>query len=308
MTKKLALFTLAAALIMGSCARVRNIPQVENICELSSPDGILSLSFQLTEDGTPRYALQWQGEDVVLPSRLGFELRGSLRPSVMKQNPDGSFEKADDRPCYSFSDSFKLTGTIKNSLDETWETVWGEEKHIRNHYNELLVQLQHVSGHRMDIRFRLYDDGLGFRYEFPGDPTLGYFVIKEEKTEFAMAGDHTAWWIPGDLSSQEYEYTTSRLSEIHSHMADRASRGAGTSFFSLDGVQTSLQMKTDSGLYLNIHEAALVNYPCMHLTYDAGARTFTSFLTPDAQGWKGYMQAPCHTPWRTVQVCGSAVE
>ena len=307
--KRLALITLAVVLASAACQQETQLPEPKEKAILCSPDSVLTLSFTLSDDGTPRYALQREGMDVVLPSRLGFDLRGSLRASVMKLNADGSIGKTDDRECYSFTDGFELIGQEEDSFDETWETVWGEERLIRNHYNELLVHLRHGgSGHRMDVRFRLYDDGLGFRYEFPSDQQLGYFVIKEEKTEFAMAGDHTAWWIPGDFSSQEYEYTTSRLSEIHGHMQDRLSRGAGTSFFSLDGVQTSLQMKTDEGLYINLHEAALVNYPCMHLNYDAKRKTFTSFLTPDAQGWKGYMQTPCHTPWRTVQVTASATD
>ena len=301
---------LILTIILSACtAWDKKSAAVAEEFSICSPDSILSMNFRLLQDGTPQYMLSRGEAAVILPSSLGFDLRGSLSPRIMQLEKDGSFTKVDDRPCYSFSEDFELIGTKQDSLDQTWETVWGEERFIRNHYNELLVNLRHrPSGHLMDIRFRLYDDGLGFRYEFPGDPTLGYFVIKEEKTEFAMTGDHTAWWIPGDLTLQEYEYTTSPLSEIHSHMEDRASRGAGTTFFSLDGVQTSIQMKTDQGLYINLHEAALVNYPCMHLTYDSKRRTFTSFLTPDAQGWKGYMQAPCPTPWRTIQVCSSAVE
>ena len=301
---------LSLALLLAACtAGSRQNADVKEALHLGSPENVLSLEFRLLADGTLQYSLTRADVPVVLPSRLGFDLRGSLRPGVTKLNPDGSFSKLDDRPSYSFSEDFELVGSQEDSFDETWETVWGEERLIRNRYNELLVQLHHKpTGHRMDIRFRLYDDGLGLRYEFPGDPTLGYFVIKEEKTEFAMAGDHTAWWIPGDLSSQEYESTTSRLSEIHTNMADRIERGAITSPFSPDGVQTSLQMKTDDGLYINLHEAALVNYPCMHLVYNAKTQTFTSFLTPDAQGWKGYMQAPCHTPWRTVQVTATATD
>ena len=295
--------------LLAACTAGRQEKPVRETVSLSSPDGTLSMEFRLLEDGTPQYALTRGDVPVVLPSRLGFDLRGSLRSGLSELNPDGSFTKLDDRPSYSFSEDFELVGSQLDSLDETWETIWGEERLIRNRYNELLVQLQHQpTGHRMDIRFRLFEDGLGLRYEFPGDPTLGYFVIKEEKTEFAMAGDHTAWWIPGDLDSQEYEYTTSRLSEIRRHMQERVAGGANASFFSLDGVQTSLQMKTDEGLYINLHEAALVNYPCMHLVYNAKTQTFTSFLTPDAQGWKGYMQAPCHTPWRTVQVTASATD
>ncbi|MBP5397945.1 MAG: glycoside hydrolase family 97 protein [Bacteroidales bacterium] len=305
------LYALSFVLLISvSCTGGRKASAELARCDsLSSPEGVLSMQFRLLEDGTPQYALQRRETAVILPSRLGFELRGSLAPRIMKQQKDGTIARVDDRDCYAFDSDFEVIGTKRDSFDETWETVWGEERFIRNRYNELLVcLLLRPSNHRLDVRFRLYDDGLGFRYEFPDENGFGYFVIKEEKTEFAMAGDHTAWWIPGDFSSQEYEYTTSRLSEIRSHMQDRLSRNAGTTFFSLTGVQTSLQMKTDEGLYVNLHEAALVNYPCMHLNYDEKTKTFTSFLTPDAQGWKGYMQTPCHTPWRSIQVAGSAVE
>ena len=313
--KKIITFLCAATMMLALGTRLQAEPasnpasvQPAATCALNSPESTLTLQFFLQEDGTPQYTLQYGKTDVILPSRLGFDLRGSLRTGIMKLQDNGEITRIDDRDCYTFSDNFELLSKEENTFDETWETVWGEERFIRNRYNELLVHLRHKpSGHRMDIRFRLYDDGLGLRYEFPSDQQLGYFVIKEEKTEFAMTGDHTAWWIPGDFSSQEYEYTTSRLSEIRGYMTDRLARNAGTTFFSLTGVQTSLQMKTNEGLYINLHEAALVNYPCMHLNYDEQSRTFTSFLTPDVQGWKGYMQTPCHTPWRTIQVTDSAV-
>ena len=231
MKKTSSILILAGLILLAvGCGKNRTAAVQEQVF-LCSPDSVLALEFRLLEDGTAQYALQREGKDVILPSRLGFDLRGSLM-------------RTDVRPCYSFSEGFELVNVAKDSFDETWETVWGEERLIRNHYQELLVELRHKpTAHLMSIRFRLYDDGLGFRYEFPGDPTLGYFVIKEEKTQFAMAGDHTAWWIPMDFSSQEYEYTTSRLSGIP---AD-------------NGVQTSIQMKTDDGLYINLHEAALVN-------------------------------------------------
>ena len=222
---------------------------------------------------------------------------------------DPALPKSDSRPCYFFDRDFVVTGTDTCSFDETWSPVWGEESSIRNHYNELLVHLvQKETSRLLDIRFRLFDDGLGFRYEFPQGGDLVYFVIKEELTEFAMASDYTAWWIPGDFDSQEYEYEVCRLSEIEANFMNNMRGNDSQTFFSKSGVQTSLQMKGDEGYYVNIHEAALVDYPCMHLLVDGKTHTLRSFLTPDAQGWKGYMQTPCNTPWRTVQVARSATQ
>lgn len=272
---------------------------------LLSPDGMLRLSFSV-KDGIPMYALQRDGKDVVLPSRLGFEIRGTVKSEKIDIQTD-RISKTDALPGYMMDREFELLDSSRDSLDETWEPVWGEESSIRNHYNELLVRLrQKESGRRMDVRFRLFDDGLGFRYEFPGGQPLVYFVIKEELTEFAMAGDHLSWWIPGDYDTQEYEYGECRLSEISSRFSEQVCGNSSQTLFSTSGVQTSLQMKTDDGLYINIHEAALVDYPCMHLLVDGKTGTLRAFLTPDAQGWKGYMQTPCTTPWRTVQVAESA--
>lgn len=272
---------------------------------LLSPDGMLRLSFSV-KDGIPMYALQRDGKDVVLPSRLGFEMRGTVKSEKIDIQAD-RISKTDALPGYMMDRGFELLDSSRDSLDETWEPVWGEESSIRNHYNELLVRLrQKESGRRMDVRFRLFDDGLGFRYEFPDGQPLVYFVIKEELTEFAMAGDHHSWWIPGDYDTQEYEYGECRLSEISSRFSEQVCGNSSQTLFSTSGVQTSLQMKTDDGLYINIHEAALVDYPCMHLLVDGKTGTLRAFLTPDAQGWKGYMQTPCTTPWRTVQVADSA--
>lgn len=272
---------------------------------LLSPDGMLRLSFSV-KDGIPMYALQRDGKDVVLPSRLGFEMRGTVKSEKIGIQAD-RISKTDALPGYMMDRGFELLDSSRDSLDETWEPVWGEESSIRNHYNELLVRLrQKESGRRMDVRFRLFDDGLGFRYEFPDGQPLVYFVIKEEFTEFAMAGDHLSWWIPGDYDTQEYEYGECRLSEISSRFSEQVCGNSSQTLFSTSGVQTSLQMKTDDGLYINIHEAALVDYPCMHLLVDGKTGTLRAFLTPDAQGWKGYMQTPCTTPWRTVQVADSA--
>lgn len=272
---------------------------------LLSPDGMLRLSFSV-KDGIPMYALQRDGKDVVLPSRLGFEMRGTVKSEKIDIQSD-RISKTDALPGYMMDRGFELLSSSRDSLDEIWEPVWGEESSIRNHYNELLVRLrQKESGRRMDVRFRLFDDGLGFRYEFPDGQPLVYFVIKEELTEFAMAGDHLSWWIPGDYDTQEYEYGECRLSEISSRFSEQVCGNSSQTLFSTSGVQTSLQMKTDDGLYINIHEAALVDYPCMHLLVDGKTGTLRAFLTPDAQGWKGYMQTPCTTPWRTVQVADSA--
>ena len=268
----------------------------------------MEMTFHLTAEGTPQYALSYGEQEVVLPSNLGFEFRGVLKAQKLVYNADGTISKEDREPAYSFYDGFAVESVETASFDETWEPVWGEEKEIRNNYNELLVNLVQTSSEKkMSIRFRLYNDGLGFRYEFPYQKNLSYFVIKEELTQFALAGDHTAWWLPGDYDTQEYNFTECRLSEIAGRMKDAICGNDSQTPFSVNGVQTSLQMRTDEGLYINIHEAALLDYPCMHLELDPKTFTFTSHLTPDAQGWKGRMQTPCNTPWRTVQVAPSAV-
>lgn len=265
------------------------------------------MSFHLTGDGTPEYTLDYDGRPVILNSGMGFELRGVLKAQKIDYNADGTVSKSDWKPCESLHDGFAVESVERSSHDETWSPVWGEEDSIRNHYNELAVNLVQASTERrLVIRFRLFNDGLGFRYEFPSQKNLNYFVIKEELTQFAMTADHTAWWIPGDYDTQEYNYTQCRLSEISKHFKEALTGNDSQTPFSVNGVQTSLQLRTDEGLYINIHEAALVNYPCMHLDLDPATLTFTSHLTPDAQGWKGRMQTPCKTPWRTIQVAPSA--
>ena len=275
---------------------------------LESPNGNLRMTFTLATDGTPQYALSYKGKAVVLPSPLGFELRGVIKATKLEFSPK-TISKVDERPTESLHDGFTVESVERDSCDMTWNPVWGEESEIRCHYNELIVNLfRKESEKRMAIRFRLFDDGLGFRYEFPEQPSLTYFVIREERTGFAMAGDHKAFWIPGDYDTQEYDYMESRLSEIPAKMQEAISGNSSQTPFSMTGVQTSLQMKSDDGLYINIHEAALVDYACMHLDYDPATRTFMSHLTPDTQGWKGYMQTPCHTPWRTIQVSDRATD
>ena len=297
---------LCTAAVLIGCTNGKN-SQITDVNTLSSPDGKLEMSFHLTGDGTPEYTLDYDGRPVILSSGMGFELRGVLKAQKIDYNADGTVTKSDWKPCESLHDGFAVESVERSSHDETWAPVWGEEDSIRNNYNELAVNLVQASTERrLVIRFRLFNDGLGFRYEFPSQKNLNYFVIKEELTQFAMTADHTAWWIPGDYDTQEYNYTQCRLSEISKHFKEALTGNDSQTPFSINGVQTSLQLRTDEGLYINIHEAALVNYPCMHLDLDPATLTFTSHLTPDAQGWKGRMQTPCKTPWRTIQVAPSA--
>lgn len=266
---------------------------------LTSPDGNLQLTFEIGENGAPLYSLDYKGKAVVLPSGMGLELRGQDRQISFGEE----ITKSDHGASVSLYDNFVQQNVARTSSDTTWTPVWGEVATIRDNYNEMTVSLlQTERNYKMDIVFRLYNEGLGFRYVFPEQKELTYFVIKEEKTQFAMTGDHTAWWIPGDYDTQEYEYHRSRLSEIRGLMQQAITPNSSQTPFSATGVQTSLQMKSDDGLYINIHEAALVDYACMHLDLDDKKMVFNSHLTPDAQGWKGYLQAPCRTPWRTVMV------
>ena len=304
---KIASIILAAAALAACTASPELKPEPK--ANLLSPDGKLRMEFSMTPDGTPCYALSREGTDVVLPSRLGFALRGTVKAEDLKTAADGTITRRDVKPEIAFDRDFELTGVETDSFDEVWEPVWGEESQIRNHYNELLVHLkQPQSGRLLDIRFRLFDDGLGFRYEFPEGQPLVHFVIRDELTEFAMADDCTAWWIPGDYDTQEYEYNCTKLSEVSRHFYDKMRDNSSRTPFSTSGVQTSLQMKTPGGLYVNIHEAALVDYPCMHLLVDGKRHALRAWLTPDAEGWKGNLTAPAKTPWRTVQVAASATE
>ena len=252
---------------------------------LNSPGGKYQMNFSLSGDGSPIYTLTYKGKEVIKPSKLGLELA-----------PDDNF--------YS---GFQIANTRTTAFDETWQPVWGETRNIRNHYNELAVTLnQPATERQIIIRFRLFDDGLGFRYEFPQQKNLTHFVVKEERTQFAMTGDHTALWIPGDYDTQEYDYTTSRLSEIRGLMTKAITPNCSQTPCSPTGVQTALIMKTVGGLYINLHEAALINYACMHLNLDDRNFVFESWLTPDANGTKGHLQTPCVTPWRTIIVSDDA--
>ncbi|WP_158826651.1 glycoside hydrolase family 97 protein [Mucilaginibacter lacusdianchii] len=254
---------------------------------ITSPDKNLTLKFELQGNGVPTYQLTYKQKPVIKTSKLGLETK--------------------DVP--SFMDGFTLTKSETSTFDEMWTPVWGEEKNIRNHYNELLVTLtqKSVKDRFIRIRFRVFNDGLGFRYEFPSQPNLNYFVIKEEHTQFALNGDHKAFWLPGDFDTQEYETVVSNLSEVRGKMKDAVTPNVSQTTFSPTGLQTPLMLKRNSdGLYINIHEAALVDYSCMSLNLDDKNFVLESFLTPDAIGDKGYMQAPTQSPWRTVIVSDKA--
>jgi hypothetical protein len=256
--------------------------------QLKSPNGNFTMEFALQNDGTPSYNLIYKGKTVIKTSKLGLELKNDKK---------------------SLLNDFTLTDSKASSFDETWKPVWGELASIRNQYNELAVTLnQKETDRQIIIRFRLFNDGLGFRYEFPRQKNLIYFTIQEERTQFAMAGDHTAFWIPGDYDTQEYDYTTSKLSEIRGLSEKAKTSNLSQTTFSLTGVQTSLMLKTNDGLYINLHEAALINYSCMHLNLDDKNMIFESWLTPDEKGDKGYIQAPSHSPWRTIIVSDDARE
>ena len=251
----------------------------------TSPDGNVVLSFSLKADGTPTYKMTYKGKPVINESTLGFTLK--------KDEP--------------LTNHFKVVSDSKSTFKETWKPVWGEEKEILNHYNELLVQLKQDKTNRlMNIRFRVYNEGVGFRYEFPTQKELTYFVIAEENTQFAMTGDHTAWWIPGDYDTQEYDYNESKLSEIRGLMKQSMTDNVSQFVFSPTGVQTALMMKTKDGLYINLHEAALVDYSLMNLNLDDKNFIFQSWLTPDAKGDKGYLYTPTKSPWRTIMVSDDA--
>ena len=275
--------------------------------QLASPDGNLLLNFRVNSEGAPVYDLAYKGKAVVKPSTLGFELkREKTDEPVSFDNFNLKVsEKADQK--MNLYNGFEVQDVQTATFDETWQPVWGEESEIRNHYNEMAVTLyQPMNDRSLVVRFRLFDDGLGFRYEFPEQRSLTYFVIKEERTQFAMAGDHTAFWLPGDYDTQEYSTVTSKLSEIRGLMPSAITPNSSQTPFSPTGVQTPLMLRSDDGLYINLHEAALVDYSCMHLNLDDENMVFESWLTPDAQGDKGYVQAPFNTPWRTVIVSDDA--
>ena len=280
--------------IISLCLCALMMPLLLVAQQVKSPNGNVVVSFSLVDNGVPTYQVSYKGKPVIKQSRLGLELTPS--------NNDGI--KPEDT---NLMNGFKVTNTETSSFKEVWKPVWGETSSILNHYNEMAVSLRQEHPNRtIIIRFRVYNDGMGLRYEFPRQSNLGYFIIKDEHTQFAMAGDHTAWWLPGDYDTQEYETVTSKLSEIRSKMKAAVTDNTSQTTFSETGVQTSLQMKSSDGLYINLHEAACVNYPTMHLNLDDKNMVFESWLTPDAQGNKAYMQAPRTTPWRTLIVSDDA--
>ena len=270
------------------------MPFMTSAQEVKSPGGKVTVKFYL-ESGRPTYEMSYKNRAVVKPSHLGLELAKDKHASKGMRET-------------SLMDGFEIKDTKTSTFDETWKPVWGEVAKVRNHYNELAVTLdQPATKREMIIRFRVYDEGMGLRYEFPQQDSLVYFVIKDEHTQFAMTGDHTAWWLPGDYDTQEQETQESKLSEIRSRFHDAVNwNNSSVAVFSPTGVQTALQMKTQDGLYINIHEAACVDYATMHLNLDDKNFVFESWLTPDATGMKGYMQTPCQTPWRTVMVSDDA--
>lgn len=277
--------------------------------QLISPNGKFVMNFSLDASGRPTYDLTFKGKTVVKPSKLGLELKqedpnNSTDFGVMVNKPSEEvIRKAD------LMTGFSVVSTRTSTFDETWKPVWGEESSIRNHYNELEVTLNQPKNDRFIVlRFRLFDDGLGFRYEFPEQKNLTYFVVKEEHSQFAMTGDHTAFWIPGDYDTQEYETVVSKLSEIRAKMREAITPNSSQTPIGPTAVQTALQLKTADGLYINLHEAACINYSTMHLNLDDKTMTFESWLTPDARGDKGYLQAPCTSPWRTIIVGEKATD
>lgn len=288
-----------------------------NAQSLTSPDGQVELYFSTDAEGAPAYCLKFHGQDVIKTSHLGFLLRERGYFNFYEESAkEWSKGKVSD-----FTKGFKEVRRETSSFDETWSPVWGEESEIRNHYNELDVLLEQSETHRfVQLEFRLFNEGLGFRYSFPqkvqikndSEPVfnaLNYFTLVEEKTEFAMTGNHTAWWVMGDYDTQENIWQTTRLSDIPARFRDPSGNmfaGNSSTTPVMDCVQTSLQMKTDEGLYINLHEAACIDYATMHLMYDAQANKFTSWLTPDAEGFKGHLQTPCTSPWRTIIVAEKA--
>ena len=279
------------------------LPLTSSAQQLTSPNGEMVMNFSVDSDGRPTYDLTFKGKTVIGRSHLGLQLKEENPNKATDFDYKNFAEKEKIQQKADLCTGFTISSTKSSSFDETWTPVWGEESEIRNHYNELEVNLNQKKNERsITLRFRLFNDGLGFRYEFPSQKNLVYFIIKEEKSEFKMTGDHTAWWIAGDYDTQEYEWQTSRLSEIRGLMDKAISDNSSQTPAGPTCVQTSLQMKSDDGLYINLHEAACINYSTMHLQYDEPSMTFTSHLTPDAVGDKGKMQTDCVSPWRTIIV------
>lgn len=262
-------------------------PFVAGAQTIASPDKNFSMKFELV-NGVPTYQLTYKNKPVIKPSTLGVEVKNGA----------------------SFTNGFTVTNTAQASVNDTWEPVMGEQKTIRNNYNELAVTLLQPGNNNryIIIRFRLFNDGLGFRYEFPKQDGLSYFIIKEEHTQFKLAGDHKIFWIPGDYDTNEYAYTTSKISEIPGLQKKATIEINAQQPIANPSVQTPSMMKSPDGLYINIHEAGLINYPALQLNVDAQNLVFSSHLTPDAVGNKGYMQTPQTSPWRTIIVSDKATD
>ena len=274
-------------------------------CPIAAIEKVESPSLNLTayfdvQGGRPVYWLLHNGDTVIRPSYLGISLRGEHSRGNFN---DYKEEQTIESNTNGLMNGFVMTGSERFIHDDWWTPVWGEERRIRDSYHEMLITLKQPEKDRyIRIQFRLYDDGLGFRYIFPQQRNLNYFVIEDEKTEFAMPGDITAYWIPGDYDTQEYEYTRCKLSEIRAIQEKTNKANLSTTNFSYTGVQTPILLKTNSGLWLNIHEAALIDYSCMHLNLDENTMTFTSWLTPDIDGTKGHIQTDAVSPWRVIMV------
>lgn len=255
---------------------------------ITSPDKNLTLTFELTPEGAPVYQLSYKKKPVIKRSRLGLETKDAG----------------------AFTEGFALADSEQESVNNTWNPVWGEQKTIRNNYNELLVTLaqQEPQERFIRIRFRLFNDGLGFRYEFPKQDNLKYFIVSGESTEFNLTGDHKIFWIPGDYDTNEYPYTTSRISELPQLM-EKATIDVHAQYpIKTLAVQTPSMMKSADGLYINIHEAALINYPAMQLNVDEKNYKMSAHLVPDAVGNKAYLQTDAKTPWRTIVVSDKATD
>lgn len=255
---------------------------------INSPNGNFKLTFSLSASAEPTYQLTYKNKSVVKPSKLGIELKDQD----------------------SFTKGFTVSKVDTTSVNTTWEPVWGEVKQIRNQYRELIVTLTQkgTKERTLQIRFRLFNDGLGFRYEFPRQPNLEHFIVSNEVTQFTMTGDHKAFWIPGDFDTNEYTYSTTVLTKADASARIGSSDEISTRRPIPGAVQTPLMMKTTDGLYMNIHEAALVNYPAMNLAIDKASLTLSSYLVPDAVGNKAYLQSPSQTPWRTILVSDKAAD
>ena len=273
--------------------------------DIKSPDGNLLLKFNITEKGEPEYSVIYKGINIIKPSKLGLELKPE--DDFAEFGKQEELFKISSNPRSSLYDGFNIIDYKSSTFNEIWEPVWGENEKVENNYNELAISLQQQPTNRkIIIRFRVYDDGIGFRYEFPQQSALNYFIIKEERTQFAMNGDIMAHWIPGDYDTQEYDYVHSRLSEVRGLFDGAVTSNASQKQFSKTGVQTPLMLKTNEGVYINIHEAALVDYSALSLNLDDENYVFESWLTPDAIGYKGHMQTPCKSPWRTLIISNDA--